>query len=60
MIGPYLGGALLDAHLPLAADYALFAVAGLLSATAVLMVHRLSLNTAESDRTPLIVSERIV
>ncbi|HWN31415.1 MAG TPA: MFS transporter [Pseudonocardia sp.] len=41
MIGPYLGGALLDARLPVAADYAIFALAGVISAGAVLAVHRL-------------------
>ena len=41
MIGPYLGGALLDLGLPVAADYAIFALAGVISAGAVLAVHRL-------------------
>jgi len=48
MVGPYLGGALLDARLPVTADYAIFAVAGVVSAGAVLAVHRLGRGRPDS------------
>jgi AAHS family benzoate transporter-like MFS transporter len=40
MVGPYLGGVLLDAHLSLRTDYLVFAVPGLVATACVVWVHR--------------------
>jgi AAHS family benzoate transporter-like MFS transporter len=54
--GPYLGGALLDHHVPLRVAYLVFAAAGLVAAVAVIVVQRQRVARGETRSAPAVTA----